>query len=142
MSRTLAMIALHPQYWEMYKDGSKVWELRKVNHSPRRVDGLVIYATAPVSRMVGEVDLISLNTGYLDQMWTLVKRGCGITREQYDQYYQDQEIAIAYRLGNVYEYTTPLELFPAIQGYRYLRQEEYNSWRRKRGRRRLVHAAR
>lgn len=59
MSRTLAMIALRPQYWEMYKDGSKIWELRKDTHSPRGVDGLVIYATAPVSRIVGEVDLVS-----------------------------------------------------------------------------------
>ena len=59
MSRTLAMIALRPQYWEMYKDGSKIWELRKDTHSPRGVDGLVIYATAPVSRIVGEVDLVA-----------------------------------------------------------------------------------
>ena len=31
--------------------------------------------------------------------WDVVKDGCGITRKQYDLYYQDQEIAIAYRLG-------------------------------------------
>ena len=27
--------------------------------------------------------------------WDVVKDGCGITRKQYDLYYQDQEIAIA-----------------------------------------------
>ena len=52
--------------------------------------------------------------------WDVVKDGCGITRKQYDLYYQDQEIAIAYRLGNVYDYPTSLWMLPAPQGYRYL----------------------
>lgn len=94
MSRRLALIPLLPQYWDMYRDGSKIWELRKVTHSPRGVDGLIIYATAPVSRIVGEVDLISTHVGYIDTVWDVVKDGCGITRKQYDLYYQDQEIAI------------------------------------------------
>ena len=38
-----------------------------------------------------------------DRYWDVVKDGCGITRKQYDLYYQDQEIAIAYRLGTVYD---------------------------------------
>ena len=69
--------------------------------------------------------------------------GCrqGITRKQYDLYYQDQEIAIAYRLGNVYDYPTSLWMLPAPQGYRYLRQEMYHQFRCQTGRPRLVHAS-
>lgn len=141
MSRRLALIPLLPQYWDMYRDGSKIWELRKVTHSPRGVDGLIIYATAPVSRIVGEVDLISTHVGYVNDVWDVVKDGCGITRKQYDLYYQDQEIAIAYRLGNVYEYPTSLGMLPAPQGYRYLRQEMYHQFRCQTGRPRLVHAS-
>jgi len=37
MSRRLALIPLRPQYWDMYRDGSKIWELRKISHSPRGV---------------------------------------------------------------------------------------------------------
>lgn len=142
MSRNLAMISLHPHYWDMFKDGSKTWELRKVDHSPRCVDGLIIYATSPVSRIVGEVDLVSTHVGYVDDVWDIIKAGCGITREQYDIYYQDQDMAIAYRLGDIYEYATHLYISPAPQGYRYLRGEMYYQWRCKTGRRRLVHAAR
>lgn len=141
MSRTLAMIALRPQYWDMYRDGSKIWELRKVTHSPRCVDGLVIYATAPVSRIVGEVDLVSTHSGYLDQMWTLVKGACGITRDQYDLYYRDQEIAIAYRIGDVYEYAPSLGVLFPPQGYRYLYLGEYEGLLAT-TERRLVHAVR
>ncbi len=139
MSRTLAMIALRPQYWEMYKDGSKIWELRKDTHSPRGVDGLVIYATAPVSRIVGEVDLVSAHVGDVDDVWDVVKGGCGITREQYDLYYQDQETAIAYRLGNVWEYSPSLDARRAPQGYKYLRQGVYEGMLAT-TERRLVHA--
>lgn len=116
MSRRLALIPLRPQYWDMYRDGSKIWELRKISHSPRGVDGLIIYATAPVSRIVGEVDLISTHVGYVNDVWDAVKDGCGITRKQYDLYYQDQEIAIAYRLGNVYEYPTGLWMHSSSSG--------------------------
>lgn len=140
MIRIWAMIPLHPQYWDMYRDGSKIWELRKVSHSPRGVDGLVIYATAPVSRIVGEVDLVSTHVGYVDDVWDVVKDGCGITREQYDRYYQGRDIAKAYRIGNVFEYTPSLgELF-APQGYRYLYQGEHEGILAS-VERRLVHAA-
>ena len=141
MSRTLAMISLHPQYWDMYRDGSKVWELRKVTHSPRCVDGLVIYATAPVSRVVGEVDVVSIHSGYVDDFWHIVKDGCGITRDWYDHYYQGHQMAIAYRLGNVWDY------FPSIGsrydpcGYQYLSLGDYEDILA-RTERRLVHAAR
>ena len=71
MSRRLALIPLRPRYWDMYRDGSKIWELRKISHSPRGMDGLIIYATAPVSRIVGEVDLVSYHTGYVDDVCML-----------------------------------------------------------------------
>lgn len=141
MSRILAMIALRPQYWEMCRAGSKIWELRKVTHSPRCVDGLVIYATAPVSRIVGEVDLVGTHVGYVDDVWEIVKTGCGITRDQYDQYYHNQETAIAYRLGNVWEYSPSLDARFAPQGYKYLRQGVYEGLLAT-TERRMVHAVR
>lgn len=141
MSRTLAMISLHPQYWDMYLDGSKIWELRKVSHSPMGVDGLVIYATAPVSRIVGEVSLVRCQTGYVDDIWCIVKDGCGITRAQYDRYYQGLDLAMVYRLGDVYEYTPPIATSFAPQGYRYLIPWEHE-YILSRTERRLVHAAR
>lgn len=141
MSRTLAMIPLHPQYWDMCRDGSKIWVLREDTISPRCVDGLVIYATAPVSRIVGDVDLVRTHVGYVDDVWEVVKTGCGITRDQYDLYYQDQETAIAYRLGNVWEYSPSLDARYAPQGYKYLRQGVYEGILA-RTERRLVHAAR
>lgn len=140
MSRTLAMISLHPQYWDMYRDGSKIWELRKVTHSPRCVDGLVIYATAPFSRIVGEVDVVRIHSGYVDDVWDVVKGGCGITRDQYDHYYQGHQMVSSYRLGNVWVYSPSLNARFVPQGYRYLLQDEYEDILA-RTERRLVHAA-
>lgn len=141
MSRTVAMIALHPTYWDMYRDGSKIWELRKITHSPRGVDGLVIYVTAPVSLIVGEVDLVRCHSAYVDDLWDIVKDGCGITRKQYDRYYQGHDMARAYRLGNVWEYSPSLDTHSVPQGYRYLLPGEYDGMLA-RTERRLVHAAR
>jgi predicted transcriptional regulator len=135
------MIALRPQYWEMYKDGSKIWELRKITHSPKCVDGLVVYATAPVSRIVGEVDLVSCYSAYVNDLWDTVKDGCGITRKQYDRYYQGHDIARAYRLGNVWEYTPSIPPLLHFQGFFYLLQGRYEDMLT-RTERRLVHAAR
>lgn len=125
MSRTLAMIALHPTYWDMYKDGSKIWELRKASHAPKAIDGLVIYATAPISQVVGDVELVSVHTGYVDAIWDMVKDGCGITRRQYDRYYQGHHMATAYRLSNVWEYDKPIHIISPPQGCRYLYHGEY-----------------
>lgn len=94
-----------------------------------------------MSRIVGEVDLVGPHVGDVDDVWEIVKTGCGITREQYDLYYRDQEVAIAYRIGNVYDYSPSLDARSVPQGYRYLSQGVYEGILA-RTERRLVHAAR
>lgn len=140
MSEALSMIALRPKYWEMYKDGSKTWELRKAGRCPLKTDKLIIYATSPVCRIIGEADLLSVRVGHLDYIWDIVNGYCGVTRDQYNSYYRDQHIAVAYRLGHIWAYSNPVRPDHHVQGYRYLRAGEYDDLRRKAGLRIIVHA--
>lgn len=90
------------------------------------VDSLVIYATYPLCRIVGEVNLVSRHGAYIDELWRTVADGCCITRDQFDRYYQGHHSGVAYRLGNVWEYTPSLICHTPPQSWRYMDEAEYN----------------
>lgn len=121
------LLSLHPQYWDMYMSGAKIWELRKYTNAPCiTVDSMVIYATAPVSRIVGEVNIVSRHGAYLDELWKTVESGVCITRTQYDRYYAGHRMGLAFRLGDVWEYTPKLPCYIPPQSWRYMDDDEYH----------------
>jgi predicted transcriptional regulator len=51
------MLSIHPEYAEKIFSGIKLWEYRKkvpVGDKAAQIKGVVVYATAPVSRLIGE----------------------------------------------------------------------------------------
>lgn len=74
------------------------------------VNKIVIYATAPVMRIVGEAEVVEIIEDDLDAVWNLTAELAGISRFFYDQYYHGREKAIAYHLGDVKKYSKPLQL--------------------------------
>jgi predicted transcriptional regulator len=51
------MLSIHPEYAEKIFSGIKLWEYRKkvpAGDEAAQIKGVVVYATAPVSRLIGE----------------------------------------------------------------------------------------
>jgi predicted transcriptional regulator len=90
-------------------NGNKRFEFRKVP-CRKEVDKIIIYATSPVMKVVGEADVIGVIVDLPEQVWELTSEYAGISKPFYDQYYEDREIAVAYRLGNIRKYKQPLTL--------------------------------
>jgi len=101
------MLSIHPQYAEKILDGTKLWEYRKTLPTTHLLDvtGVVVYATAPVSRIVGEfeTDLTKTRTASPCKLWheTDGERDGGITKEAFDKYFE----------GHDYGYAIPVLLY-------------------------------
>ena len=74
------------------------------------VDRIVIYATAPVSMIVGEAEVTGTVGGTPDEVWARTADLSGISKEFFDAYFSGRSVAIAYRLGEVEEYGNPKPL--------------------------------
>ena len=107
MSRML--LSIKPEYVNKIISGKKKYEFRKFR-CREGIDTIVIYATAPMKKVVGEVVLVNIIEGDVEYVWHMTKGLGGIKKKDYKRYYQKREIAIAYRLGDVTIYEEPMRL--------------------------------
>ena len=78
--------------------GDKLYEYRR--RMPKRpISQIVIYETAPMSRVVGTVDVCGVLHGEPGELYEMTSYGAGISREDYDEYFRGCEKAYAFELG-------------------------------------------
>ena len=94
------LMSINPEHVENIISGNKIYEFRKVK-CKRKVDSIVIYSTAPVMKIVAEVEVVNLIEGPPECVWKKTKSGSGIGKIFFDKYYVNKTKAFAYCLGPV-----------------------------------------
>lgn len=126
---TIALISIHPQYVDLISSGVKKIEFRKRFFS-KTVKTLVIYSTAPISRIVGYADVGHIEYSTPNTLWKLYNSIGGIDKKNFFDYYANVSNATGI---HIHRYT-PLEKTLAIsflnttppQSYKYLTDEEFS----------------
>ena len=103
------LMSIHPEYVKSILCGVKRFEYRKIRC--RLAPSLIIiYATAPVKRIVAEVSVSAVLEGTLETVWSTTKDYAGISYGEYKKYFAGSKTAIAYKLGVVRKYDVPKPL--------------------------------
>ena len=118
------LFSIKPEYIKDILSGRKKYEYRKIKPK-NRVDAIIIYSSAPVMKIVAEVEVEEIIEGNTDEIWEKTENGSGTNKKLYDEYFKNKNIAVAYKLGEVKVYETPkklteLGLNHAPQSYVYL----------------------
>lgn len=100
------LLSIKPEYVENILNKTKQYEFRKTK-CKRDIDKIIIYATAPISQIVAEVEVIEILEDTPENIWSITKDFAGITKKFFKEYYQNKDIAIAYKLGTVTKYKHP-----------------------------------
>ena len=103
------LLSINPQHVENILNGTKRFEFRKVK-SRREVRFIVIYSTAPVGHVVGEVEVIGTLDGSPSDVWEYTSAHSGISKQFFDEYFSGRQRAFAYELGEVSVYEQPKTL--------------------------------
>ena len=90
-------------------EGSKRYEYRK-RLANRTVDRILIYSTAPIMKVVGEVQIVGTILSSPTVLWERTKKFAGISRDKYRKYFKGCKVAYAYHLGQVIRYDPPKDL--------------------------------
>lgn len=107
---TSVLLSIKPEFAKRIFEGSKQFEFRRRLFKNRDVKKIVVYVTAPISRVVGEFEIeyvIELKTEFL---WECTKDYSGIAKEYFDAYFLGREKGYAIKIGKTYLYDTPLDL--------------------------------
>lgn len=90
-------------------NGTKRYEFRK-KACKRHVDKILIYSTTPIMKVVGEAEVEDVLVDDPETIWKRTEKKSGIDKIFFDEYYQNRNQAVAYKLKNVIKYGKPREL--------------------------------
>ena len=104
------LMSIKPKYAIQILNGTKTFEYRKNRFRRQNVDAIVIYATSPVMKVIGEVKLVGILEDRPEIIWEKTYHNGGINKTAYDDYFEGKDKAIAYRLGKVEKYENEMQL--------------------------------
>ena len=118
------ILPIKPKYAEKILDGNKWFEYRRKIPN-RHVSKIIIYETAHVSKIVGEVNVVRVIKNSPYELYDITKDHSGISFDNYIKYFDGAEMAYAYVLGHPTRFTEPIGieeygLRGAPQSYVYL----------------------
>ena len=127
------LMAIKPQFVEKIRRGEKKFEFRRVLPRCQEVDTIIVYASKPVGRVVGEMIVGDFLTYPANEMWERTKDNSGLTREEFFSYFHGKKYAHAIEIKSYHDYEQPIPLDVLLpdktppQSYCYL--NGYEEWR-------------
>lgn len=103
------LLPIKPIYANKILEKTKKYEYRK-NICKKDIEKIYIYATSPVKKIVGEAKVIDKIVMEKEKLWNMSKENSGISFEFFSKYFDKQDYACAYHLGEIKQYEFPLEL--------------------------------
>lgn len=98
------LLSIKPEFVEKIFAGTKKYEFRKSLFRRSDVKYVVIYASAPVKRVVGEFEIDDILSDDLDVLWDKTKKYSGISKAFYESYFQNKKTANAIQIGRIKKY--------------------------------------
>ena len=116
------VLSIKPEYVAEIIAGRKRFEFRKTIFK-EKVEKVYIYASAPVSKVVGEFQPVDILQGTPADVWAKTRKFSGVTEKFYKDYFAGRTVAYAIVIQNLKMYDQPKALpFQAPQSFRYIDQ--------------------
>lgn len=104
------LLSIKPEYAFKIFEGVKKFEFRKVIFKNPNIRTVVVYASSPVQRVIGEFEIDNILISNPNEIWRQTKKHSGISEEFFYEYFGDREIAYAIKIKNTKKYKQPLSL--------------------------------
>lgn len=125
------LLSIKPEFVEKIFSGEKLYEYRKVLFRRDDVSKVVVYATRPVAKLVGEFEIADILSDSIQNLWDETKKFSGISRAFYYEYFSGRKNGYAIKIGEVHKYHHAIDPcvaepeFTAPQSFRYIENEPW-----------------
>ena len=122
------LLSIKPQFVKEIFNGNKKYEYRKAIFKNKDIKTIVVYATMPVGKIIGEFEIEKILMEHPSKIWQKTKKYSGITEEFYDAYFSGKEKAYAIKIKSLKEYIEPIcpylnnANFTAPQSFKYIEE--------------------
>ncbi|MGM0216752.1 ASCH domain-containing protein [Enterococcus sp. AZ109] len=104
------LMSIKPEFVTEIAKGTKKVEYRKTLFQRTDITAVVVYATKPCGKIVGEFTIEKIIKDQPAIIWAKTKDYSPSIKESFDNYFQDREIGYALVIKEFISYDKPLEL--------------------------------
>lgn len=104
------LMSIKPEFVERIASGAKRFEFRRVLFRRADIDSIVVYASSPVSQVVGELSIQQILTDSPDKIWEKTRSYSGISKDYFDAYFGNKDVANAIAIDSYTPYSQRLSL--------------------------------
>lgn len=104
------LLSINPKFAKKIFNGTKKFEYRKTIFKDNNVQAVVVYATRPVGKVIGEFRIKSVIEDTPTIIWRKTKRHSGVSQEFYSSYFSGRNKGFAIEIGELTQYDQPIDL--------------------------------
>ncbi len=104
------LLSIKPEYAEKILSGEKKYEFRRTLFKNSSISKVIIYASSPIKKVIGEFDIDKLLTLDIDDLWIKTQKHSGIEKDFYYEYFEGKDIAHAIKVKSTKRYRKAKEL--------------------------------
>ncbi len=104
------LLSIKPKYVNSIMNGTKKFEFRRKIFKRKDVDTVVVYATKPVGKVVGEFEIKQVISDTPKSLWTMTAQYAGLDKMDFYNYFEGLDEAFAIQISKVTPYKKQLDL--------------------------------
>ena len=116
------LLSIKPEYVERIFEGEKRYEYRRNLFKRQDITTIVVYATKPIGKVIGEFEIGNVLEGNPYEIWEETKHCSGISESDYAKYFGEREKGFAIGIKKTKVYKKPLELMDLNPNIKYAPQ--------------------
>lgn len=98
------VLSIKPEFANKIFDGTKKYEFRKAIFKNEKIKTVIVYASSPVQRVIGEFEIEKIINHDIDTLWSLTQQYSGISEDYFYQYFADRELGYAIKIKKIKKY--------------------------------------
>jgi predicted transcriptional regulator len=102
------LLSIKPEFAALIFEGIKKFEFRKAIFKNANIKTVVVYASSPMQKVIGEFEIESILNDRPEHLWALTREHAGINEEFFYQYFAERETAYAIKIKKTRKYRKPL----------------------------------
>ena len=102
------ILSIKPQFANKIFDGEKEFEFRRILFKRKDVKEILVYASSPISKVIGQFEVADILNKELNQLWEITSHKSGISKDYYLSYFLGAKKCYAIKIKNPQKYKRPL----------------------------------
>lgn len=104
------LLSIKPEFAEKIFNGTKKFEFRRSLFKNKNIMTVVVYASSPVQKVIGEFEIDHILNEDIHQLWQETKEFSGISESYFFDYFDKKEKGYAIKIKTTKRYTKTLSL--------------------------------